>query len=197
MNQTILAFLALMAAGLLSFNQQQATLRSYSEILDDEMEVAASGVAIHVMEMISAKAFDERTTPAQLTTHGAPADESEFSAAHMFGEATPCDLDEPFLDAVGCDDLDDAHMADSLWQSVPFGMRGGVDLPFEVNVAVVYVDDVDLETVLTAGTSNTKRVRVRVRSRMHTQMGRYEQGIVQLDRLYAYNEDKELERAGL
>ena len=61
MPQSLLGLLALTLASLISFNQQRITQQSYKSTIRDELELAASGTAQHVMEMIAASlALSER-----------------------------------------------------------------------------------------------------------------------------------------
>jgi len=84
MQQTILALLALMIASLFSYNQDRSLLRLREAMVDTEMEVMASGVAIQVMEYIGRKAFDDKTTngdvgPIQNKTFGRAGHSVEFN----------------------------------------------------------------------------------------------------------------------
>jgi hypothetical protein len=197
MQQTMLAFLALMIILVHSFMQQQMLLHTYREITDDEMEIMASGVALHVMEMIGGQPFDERTTPVNIQTYGLPAGVDDFTPRADFGSDTACDLDEPFLNtAPACDDLDDAHMDALTWQTVPFRFQDGRRFDFEVNVQVAYVEADDWDTPADAAVrTNYKRVLVRLRSPQHVAQGRYADGFVQLERIFAYNSEKALDDA--
>ncbi len=197
MNQTILALLALMLTTSMSFSQQSATIFTYDKYIDDELEVMASSVALHVIEMTGAKAFDERTKPASMLTLGSPINSDDFSAAGAFGEATVCDLDQPYLNASGCDDMDDVHMGAGIWQVVPFNLVAGTTLDFDVNVQVFYVDDTDMDTVLLGAKSDHKKVIVTVRSPRHVKQQRYTDGFVTLSRVFPYSEVRALNRAGL
>lgn len=195
MQQTMLAFLALMIILVQSFMQQQMLLHTYREITDDEMEIMASGVALHVMEMVGGQAFDERTTPASIQTYGLPGGTADFTLPASFGSDTACDLDEPFLNTA-CDDLDDAHMEALAWQTVPFQFHDGRRFDFEVNVQVAYVEADDWDTPADAAVrTNYKQVQVRVRSPQHVAQGRYEEGFVQLERIFAYNSQQALDEA--
>lgn len=198
MQQTMLAFLAMMIILVQSFMQQRMLMHTYQQITDDEMEIMASGVALHVMEMVGGQPFDERTTPANIQAYGLPAGVDDFTLYAQFGSDTACDLDEPFRNtAPACDDLDDAHMDADAWQTVPFLFQDGRRFDFEVNVQVFYVEADDWDTPADpALRTNYKQVLVRVRSALHLAQGRYEDGFVQLERIFAYNSAQALEDAG-
>jgi len=191
MQQTILGMLALMIVGTFSLGQHRDAARTYNELVDDELEIAAAGVAMHVMELIGNRAFDERTEPAEVNTKGMLADEQQLTTSSAFGSSTGCDLDEPYKDTVQCDDIDDAHMAEGEWQDVPFRLKDGRELPFEVHVEVFYVDLSDLDTPLYSGQkSHHKKVIVRIRAKRHTRQNRYSNGFVRIERIFSYDVKK-------
>ena len=191
MQQTILAVLALLTVANFTLNQNRSVVRTYSELVDDELEVAASGVAMHVLELISNRSFDSRTSPAQVESGGMAVGTASYTVESAFGSQTNCDLDEPFKDTIPCLDIDDADMADDEWQDVPFRMRYGKELPFDVQVQVYYVDAADMDTPLPSGqTSNHKKVVVKVRSQHHVKQNRYPNGFVTLERVFSYNETR-------
>ena len=147
-----------------------------------------SGVAMHVMELIGNRAFDERTKPAEVNTNGMPVGETQFTSASAFGEITGCDLDEPYKDNVQCDDIDDSHMAADEWQDVPFRLKDGKELPFDVQVRVFYVDSSNLDQPLVSGQRTLhKKVIVKVRSKRHVKQNRYNDGFVRLERIFSYD----------
>ena len=188
MQQTILAMLALMIVGSFTLNQHQGVARTYNELVDDELEIAASGVATHIMELISNRAFDQRTLPAETNTKGLVVGTAELTSSSAFGTATGCDLDEPYKDTVACVDVDDAHMADGTWQDVPFHLKDGKELPFDVHVDVFYVDPSNLDQPLTAGQRSLhKKVVINVRAKRHVQQNRYSNGFVRLERIISYD----------
>ena len=80
-----------------------------------------------------------------------PVGDTQFTSASAFGEASGCDLDEPYKDSIQCDDIDDAHMAADEWQDVPFHLKDGRELPFDVQVNVFYVDPSNLDLPLASG----------------------------------------------
>ncbi|MEL6769964.1 MAG: hypothetical protein AAFN13_08375 [Bacteroidota bacterium] len=195
MPQTLLALLALALTGMLSLNQQQALIATDDDMLDTEIEMMAAGVALHTMEVLAAKSFDERSTPGEVHQYGLPSGPSEFSGGQEFGRtasegrAFGCALAEPWTDP-GCDDLDDAHSHVNditVWQPVPFTLRNGQSVPFEVAVTVQYVHPNAFDLPV-AGPTNHKLVTVRVRSEHQVQRGRYTDGVVRLERVMSYEE---------
>lgn len=196
MQQTILALMALLIAMLISFSQLNSRTQSYTRLVDDELEVMGSGVARRVLEVANTLSFDQRTTPSEWTTNGPPASVLDFDIKANFGNAPVCDLDEPFNNATGCDDLDDIHMAPNTWQEILFLYPDGDTLYFEANVQVDYVEDTDLDLPL-VGTNRSyyKRVLVRLRSGIHVGQNRYTNGFVQLSRVFSYDQILEQNRA--
>ncbi|GMQ83018.1 MAG: hypothetical protein BMS9Abin05_2490 [Rhodothermia bacterium] len=189
MQQTILAMLALMIVGSFTLNQQRGAAKTYNELVDDELEIAASGVAMHVMELIGNRAFDSRTLPDQTNVSGMLVGSSELTAESAFGkQGTTCDLDEPFKDTSPCLDIDDADMAPDQWQDVPFRLKDGKELPFDVRVEVFYVDPSDLDKPLPTGQRSLhKKVIVKVRAKRHVRQNRYNDGFVRLERIFSYD----------
>lgn len=188
MQQTILSMLALMIVGSFTLGQHRGTIQMYNELVDDELEIAAAGVATHVMELIGNRAFDDRTLPAEVNTKGMLVGDAELTNSTAFGEVTGCDLDEPYKDALQCDDIDDAHMAADAWQDVPFRLKDGKELPFDVQVRVFYVDPSNLDQPLVSGQKSLhKKVVVKVRSKRHVKQNRYNDGFVRLERIFSYD----------
>jgi len=193
MSQTTFSILALATAMLIAVAQIRWTIQTQHRLVDDELEVMASGVARQVLEYAESRSFDERTTPAVWNTIGPPASELDFDLASNFGNAPDptCNLSDLTLNLAECDDIDDLHMDSALWQSFPFIMETDT-MDFEVNIQVYYVDDVDPNIyLLGAGRSQTKELVVRVRSPLQVQQNRFTKGLVQLKRLYLYDETDE------
>ena len=71
MPQTLLALLAMILASVLSFNQQRGALSNYDHMIGNEIEMAASGALMTVLEFVGARSFDERTTPEGIASDGA------------------------------------------------------------------------------------------------------------------------------
>lgn len=189
MQQTILGMLALMIVGTFTLGQHQGAVRTYNELVDDELEIAAAGVAMHVMELIGNRAFDSRTLPDQTKVYGMPVGSAELTTVSAFGKTgSTCDLDEPFKDTSPCLDIDDAHMAADEWQDVPFRLKDGKELPFDVRVEVFYVDPSDLDTPLPAGQRSLhKKVVVKLRAKHHVRQKRYDNGFVRIERIFSYD----------
>ena len=155
MPQTLLGLLGLMTITLISVNQQRVTSRGYEARLHEEYDLAASGVMMHVVELIASRSFDEETTPDKIhQARRVPQEADEFSMPETFGYDGPCDLERPAL-TPDCDDVDD--LAGTRQQLVHAQLRGDKTLPFYVDIDVYYVDDADLETPVTWRTKN-KRV---------------------------------------
>jgi hypothetical protein len=62
MPQTLFALLALIIAILFAATQQQSMVIEYEDVIRDEMEIIASGVALQVMEHVASYPFDELVT---------------------------------------------------------------------------------------------------------------------------------------
>ena len=196
MSQTTFSILALATAMLIAVAQIRWTIQTQHRLVDDELEVMASGVARQVLEYAESRSFDERTTPAVWNTNGPPASELDFDPSANFGNAPDptCSLSDLTLNVSECDDIDDLHMDSSLWQSFPFIMETDT-MDFEINVQVYYVDDIDPNIrLLGANRSQSKEMVVRVRSPLQVQQNRFTKGLVQLKRLYLYDETDEEDR---
>ncbi|MBX2818019.1 MAG: hypothetical protein KTR29_00015 [Rhodothermaceae bacterium] len=196
MSQTTFAILALATAMLIAVAQIRWTVQTQQRLVDDELEVMASGVARQVLEYSETRSFDERTTPAVWNVSGAPFSELDFDLAANFGNAPDpvCNLSDLTLNLAECDDIDDLHMDSTTWQSFPFIMETDT-MEFEVNVQVYYVDDVDPDIRLLGGSrSRSKEMIVRVRSPLQVQQHRFTEGLVQLKRLFPYDETDEEDR---
>ena len=159
MPQTLLGLLGLTLVTLLSINQQRITTQGYQNRLHDEYDLAASGVMMHVMELIASRSFDENTTPRAIgERRSVPDRPSDFSHRHSFGTAdrggAGCNLERPVLTPY-CDDVDDLDGIEN--QLVHAHLRDDKTLPFEVSIDVYYVADDDLERPVSYRTKN-KRV---------------------------------------
>lgn len=132
MPQTLMAILAMMTVTLASVYQQRSLLESRRAMLDDELEVMASGMALQSLEYIGTKSFDEATVNAVVT------DETELTA--NFPNSKRCALEAskegaPSYDT--CDDLSDYN--EMQWDVVPFVVQGDT-LLFQVTADVGYLD---------------------------------------------------------
>lgn len=186
MPQTLLALLALTLSSVLVLNQQRMTTQGRQQMLSDEVELAASGLAADVMEMIGARSFDERSTPdAILALQHVPTVPANFSAANVLGShdrgVNGCDLLVP-LNTPTCDDVDD--VAGLGWQPVSVELAAGRTLPFDVRVSVFYVSDPGSVTPSLTPTLH-KRVTIDLRSRFLT--GDASQGNVSITRVMSYD----------
>ena len=196
MSQTTLSILALATAMLIAVAQIRWSVQTQYRLVDDELEVMASGVARQILEYGESRSFDERTTPPVWNLSGEPLAATDFDILADFGNTPDCDFSDLTLNTVECDDVDDLHMADSIWQTIPFVMDGD-SMAFEVNVSVYYVDDLDPEVRLTGSSrSFSKEMVVKVRSPLHVEQSRFLGGLVSLRRLFIYSRaDEELRAA--
>lgn len=62
MPQSVIGILALVLAILYTIHQQHAIMTEYEDMIRDEYEIMASGVALEVMEDVSRHPFDEATS---------------------------------------------------------------------------------------------------------------------------------------
>ena len=185
MPQTLLALLALSLAALLAFNQQRVTSQAYQTMVSDELELAASGALIHAMELITARSFDERSTPGGIDAQARlPETPDHMSASDQFGAtdrgSAGCDLMRP-ITTPNCDDVDDV---DGL-RDVPIWLRlaSGDSLQFMVDADVYYVADSDVQTPSSERTLH-KMVILRARS---PQLPNSRNDLVTLQRVVSYD----------
>jgi hypothetical protein len=166
MPQTFLALLALVLASIIAFNQQRLTQQSYRSALREEIQLAASGAAQHVLEMVAARSFDESTTPVPLFRAGAiPHTAAGFALAGTFGAdrgALGCNLMDPGA-TPDCDDVDDLDGVAGA--AVEARLTDGRVLSFVADAAVFYVDGPTSSTPSATPTLH-KRVELRLRSEM-------------------------------
>jgi hypothetical protein len=138
----MLALLALVLTSLIGYNQQQMQRRAYHGMIRDELEVAATGTAQNVMELVAARAFDEASVPATMRAGGlldVPRSPALFVTASAFGAtdrgAAGCDLRDPNV-TPQCDDVDDV---DGVTDRVNVDLGDNRLLPFDALLDVVYV----------------------------------------------------------
>lgn len=173
MPQTLLALLALVLASFLTFNQQRLTLRSQQNLVEDEVELAAAGLASEIVAFVEGRSFDEATTPSAIGEANGfvPEDPGVFTTGNTFGSADlgldGCNLLKPALTR-DCDDVDDVawdpdDADDDGWRSVDIELSHDRSLPFEVRLQVYYVDSPD-SMVEAAEPTRHKRVLIDVRS---------------------------------
>ena len=172
MPQTLLALLALVLASLLTFNQQRLTLRAHNNLVEDELELAAAGLASEIVALIEGRSFDEKTTPSAIADKNGkvPDNPNQFTDGDTFGaeDRGPdgCDLLRPAL-TEECDDVDDVSWdedtGESPWHDVEVDLSHGRSFPFGVRVQVYYVDDPNSMDEAASRTRH-KRILIDVRS---------------------------------
>ncbi len=123
MKQTMLGLLALMTSMLLSLNMSRASLSATAQVIDNEMETVAGGVALEVLDYIGTKPFDAATATAEVDDAN-DLTSPPFSTGKSYAEA---------------DDIDDFHLIQTHTLSA-------FEFDFEVDINVEYVDEDDPET---------------------------------------------------
>ena len=173
MPQTLLALLALVLASFLTFNQQRLTLRSHQNLVSDEIELAAAGLASEVLAFVDGRSFDEESTPSAIGDENGmiPEEPDEFTEGATFGPtdrgADGCNLLHPAL-TPDCDDVDDVawdpdDLDDDGWRDVEITLSHERTLPFEVRMQVYYVDGPESMVEADAPTRH-KRILIDIRS---------------------------------
>ncbi len=191
MAQTLLAVLALILASLVSFNQQRNSASNYETMVENEIEMAASGTIMHVMELIASRSFDERSTPARIQERNyLPRFDDDFVGTGHFGSSDRgslgCDLLEPFQ-TPDCDDVDDVNGLTG--QLIDAELSTGRSLPFEVSVDVEYVRD---RTASETSSTSTRHKLVTV----HAESDYLPNGRISIERVVSYDPIKaEMEHA--
>jgi hypothetical protein len=158
MQQTLLALLALLIATLLSFNQQQAQLRTQQQIVRAELQQMALGVAKQTMEVVRAQKFDEEV--GSINIENVP---EALTSASDFGKGA-CGALLSGAEAGGCEAVEQFHNQSG---TVPFDLpdrpsapSGGNAFNFEATVKVYYVCS-DMERASEGGcTAPTRRKEV-------------------------------------
>ena len=188
-----------MLASFLTFNQQRLTLRSQTNMVTDELELAAAGLASEAMAFIEGRSFDENSTPEKIAAAGGAVPEyaSEFSDPNSFGYSGDCSFLHP-TDTPACDDVDD--LADRGWTpvSVELARERIIDpdtgapypdsvrsrkLDFEVRTDVFYVDTVE-SMAPAAGRTRHKRVTMDIRA---AYVPGQPEGMVRVTRVVSYD----------
>lgn len=182
MPQTLLALLAMILTSVLAFSQQQNVRNNYTHMVGNEIEMAASGAVMTVLEFIGSRSFDERTTPSAIeAAQTLPLDSTHLSAANRFGSydrgTGGCDLMEPFR-TPDCDDIDDLDGITG--QTISVTLSTGLTLDFEVDVEVDYVAVADMDAPITTPTW-FKRVIVSAANDL------LPFGQIQMERIFAYD----------
>ena len=186
MPQTLLALFALTLSSFLVLNQQKLTSTAQRQMISDEVELAAAGLASDIMEMIGARSFDEKSTPeAILARQRLPATGSDFTTGPNLGAndrgAAGCNLLLP-MDKPECDDVDD--VGGLTWQPINVRLAHGRSLPFEVRTEVYYVADPGSVTPSPVRTRH-KRVTLTLRSPHLRGVG--ESGYISATRVISYD----------
>ncbi len=190
MPQTLLALLALVLASFLMFNQQRLTARSQTNMVTDEIEMAATSLASEIIEFIGAKSFDEASTPEKIYLAGrqAPSDPADFTPGSSFGDPTlgsdGCDFLRPWR-TPSCDDVDDVDGGG--WTPVEVQLAHDRTLGFEVRTEVFYVDDT---VSMTPAAKQTLHKRVIMDIRSDHVAGDEADGLLQFTRVISYDPEK-------
>lgn len=166
MPQTLLSLLALVLSSVLVFNQQRLTTKAQTRMVNDEIELAASGLASDVLEFAEGRSFDQAASPSAInTSQKVPSLASQFSSASTFGApdrgADGCNLLTPGV-TPGCNDVDDLDGLTSIPVSIL--LANGRSVPFDVSIAVSYVTGPASATVSPTPTLH-KRLTLKMRSR--------------------------------
>jgi hypothetical protein len=182
MPQTLLALLALVLASFLSFNQQRLSSRSHQNMVSSELELAATGLASEVIEMIGARAFDRSTAPGRIEDADGvvPTTPAGFAPASTFGTSAYCDLLTP-ADGASCNDVDDLHGGG--WRPARVDLAHGRYLDFEVRTQVFYVSSAESMAPAPAPTLH-KRVVMDIRTDL---VPSAPDGILRVTRVISYD----------
>ena len=146
MPQTLLSLGGLLIVTFLSFNQQQASIRTQQKAVRAEMQQMAIGVAKQSIEVVRARAFDDSTIS------GDPPP-SELTKPENFPTGKDC---RAFGGSDTCDSIEDFHEMTPATDSV--SVPGGT-FAFEIEIEVHYVDS-DLNR--TSSRTERKEVMIRV-----------------------------------
>ena len=124
-----MGLLGLMITMLLSFNVQRASVTAKVQVINNEMETIASGVALEVLDYVGSKPFDTATAlgPVENASELTPL---PFSSGLAFEEA---------------DDLDDFH-------HIELHTLPEFDFDFTVDLTVEYVEENDPAVIATTQT---------------------------------------------
>lgn len=182
MSQTLLALLAMVLATFVSFNQKRNALHTYESMISNEVEMAATGSLMNVIELVGGRSFDEEATPEKVKFwNRIPVGEGSFNAAHQFGSydrgSQGCNLEQPYL-TPDCDDIDDLDQVRGV--VVNARLSSGRAIPFSVDVDVDYVVDGDIAQVSSVPTRH-KRVVVTARNEL------LPNGQIVIERVFSYD----------
>ena len=187
MPQTLLSLLALMLASFLMYNQQRLTVRSQTNMVTDEVELAATGLASEIVEFIGARSFDEESTPYAIYIDGGrvPDDPSAFKSPLAFGAtdrgSDGCNFLRP-ADTPECDDVDDVDGID--WTHVDVDLAHGRSLGFDVRTQVYYVESTES---MVPAESPTRHKRLVMDLRSDHIQGDEADGIFRVTRVISYD----------
>ena len=130
MPNTLVALLVLVGSMLLVLGQQQVLERDRADMIKDELEIMAGGVALQVMEHIAMVPFDEATADVDF-------DPEAFSVYDLASWPFVEQGSEPL-------DFDDAQYLEDFYQvhidTLEFQV-GEMQMPFSVDLDVHYLDD--------------------------------------------------------
>ena len=146
MPQTLLSIAGLLIVTFLSFNQQQASIRTQQEAVRAELRQMAIGVAKQSMEVVRARAFDNATISGDPPV-------SELTKPENFPTGKDC---QAFGGSDTCDSIEDFHEMTPATDSM--SVPGGT-FAFEIEIEVHYVDS-DLNR--TSSRTERKEVTIRV-----------------------------------
>lgn len=129
MPQTLLALAAMMIATLFALNQQRGIMQTRMSVLRNEVQTAATGVAVDRLEEVRAMAFDEATK----------GEGKIFTSAGLTSKPTFTD-DAPPIDDM--DDFDGSYVErfrvwqqDTLWYGVETDVRYAEETAPETPIA--------------------------------------------------------------
>lgn len=150
-----MAILAMMTVTLASVHQQRALVETRRAMLDDELEVMASGIALQALEYIGTKSFDAATV------NGVAVDVGDLTLGFQSDKRCPLEASNEGASAYDtCDDLSDYH--EIVWEVVPFAVQDDT-IHFEVTADVGYLDQSHNRT---SSRTFNKEVIVTVRQRV-------------------------------
>ena len=161
MRQSYISVLGLVVGMFFLHQQHRMALVENEQMLHDELQVMAEGVALEIMDSIAAKPFDAATTDPDYQPSDFDADEMSpwpFTTRKSFDAATA---------------LEDYHEITTHTVSHDIG---GPTVDFLVDISVTYVDD---NRTFTTNQTDTKEVIVSVRH------ARYKDALVELPRAFS------------
>ena len=136
MGQTLLAILAIMVATLFAFNQQRIMMQTRMQMIDSEVSLQATSVAVDRLEEIGAMAYDDATKGENVISSS-----SDLTLKNIFT------ADAPPIDDI--DDFDNASVTG-------FRMYGADTLWFAVESEIHYASEGDLSQEIEDPYTRTK-----------------------------------------